>query len=137
MEIRVEVENRPSEYGPARDQILGLFRTAGLTDDTLSELELILEEVLVNIISYAYDAEGAGTIRVLAAVDHEKVRLEFRDSGAAFNPLDQALPDLDAEIDDRPIGGLGIFLVNQLATSVVYEGRGAENVLTVERDLGG
>jgi anti-sigma regulatory factor (Ser/Thr protein kinase) len=134
METQVEVANRPSEYGRARDRILGLFRDAGLADDTVSELELVLEEVLVNIISYAYDAEGVGTVHVSATVDDARVSLEFRDRGAAFNPLEKAEPDLDADIHDRPIGGLGIFLVNQLSTSVGYERRNGENILTVVRE---
>lgn len=134
MRAQFEVENRHSEYEPARNRIVGLFQSASLTEDKISELELVLEEVLVNIISYAYAEEGAGVISVSAAVDDESVTLEFRDSGVAFNPLERAEPDLDADIDDRPIGGLGIFLVKELSSSVVYERRGDENVLTVVCD---
>jgi anti-sigma regulatory factor (Ser/Thr protein kinase) len=94
----------------------------------------VLEEVLVNIISYAYGDGVAGTIRVSAAVDDERVTLEFRDSGVAFDPLGRAEPDLDADISDRPVGGLGVFLVKELSTSVAYERRNGENVLTVVRD---
>ena len=137
METRLEVTNRPSEYEPARDRILELFRAAGLPDDDVSELELVVEEVLVNIISYAYEEEGSGTIHVAAAVDDERVTMEFRDAGAAFDPLEREEPDLDADIQDRPIGGLGIFLVRELSTSVTYERRAGENVLTVVRDRDG
>ena len=134
METQLEIANRPSAYGAARDRIVELFRAAGLADDALSELEIVLEEVLVNIISYAYGDGDAGTIRVSATVDDERVTLEFRDSGVAFNPLGRAEPDLDADLSDRPVGGLGVFLVKELSTSVAYERRGGENVLTVVRD---
>ena len=96
--------------------------------------ELILEELLVNIISYAYEEAGTGIIRVSANVEGSTVTLEFRDRGREFNPLEREAPDLEADIEDRPIGGLGIFLVMELASSVTYERAGDENVLRIVRD---
>lgn len=133
MEVRFEISNEKSEYEPARDRLIEHFRAAGLSDDAVGELELILEELLVNIISYAYDEGSAGKIRIAASVDGSTVTMEYRDRGRAFDPLEREAPDLDAEIEDRPIGGLGIFLVQELASSVTYERIDDENVLTVVR----
>jgi anti-sigma regulatory factor (Ser/Thr protein kinase) len=135
MKLQLELENRPSEYEPARDRILELLRAAGVPNETIDEMELVLEELLVNIMSYAYDDAGAGRIHVSACADSHGVTLEFRDNGRPFDPLARETPDLDAPFDERPVGGLGIFLVTQLATSVRYERAGAQNVLTVRRDL--
>jgi sigma-B regulation protein RsbU (phosphoserine phosphatase) len=133
MELKLEIWNRPEEYEPARDRLLDLFRAAGLEDETVDDLELVLEELLVNIISYAYDAEGTGKIVVSASVDDGTITLEFRDSGRPFNPLERESPDVDAPFDERPVGGLGIFLVTQLATTVDYRRLAEQNVLTVTR----
>jgi len=134
VELRLEISNSPDEYEPARDRLVELFQSAGLSDETVGELEIILEELLVNVISYAYDEAGTGTIVVSATVSGSSVTLEFRDRGREFNPLERETPDLDADIEDRPIGGLGIFLVTELASSVTYERVGDENVLTVLKE---
>jgi anti-sigma regulatory factor (Ser/Thr protein kinase) len=134
VELRLEISNSPDEYEPARDRLVELFQSAGLSDETVGELEIILEELLVNVISYAYDEAGTGTILVSATVSGSSVTLEFRDRGREFNPLERETPDLDADIEDRPIGGLGIFLVTELASSVTYERVGDENVLTVLKE---
>ncbi len=134
MGVSFEFPNLASEYEPARDRLLEHFRAAGLPDVSVGELELILEELLVNIISYAYEEAGTGIIRVSANVEGSTVTLEFRDRGREFNPLEREAPDLEADIEDRPIGGLGIFLVMELASSVTYERAGDENVLRIVRD---
>jgi anti-sigma regulatory factor (Ser/Thr protein kinase) len=131
MELRLEIPNLRAEYEPAKERLLALFRAAELPDSTVDELELVLEELLVNIIAYAYMDEGAGNIVVSAAVERGAVTLEFRDFGRPFDPLEREEPDLDAPVEDRPIGGLGIFLVKEFATSVRYERTERENVLTV------
>jgi anti-sigma regulatory factor (Ser/Thr protein kinase) len=134
MDLRLEIPNLRSEYEPAKEQLLDVFRKAGLPDETIDELELVVEELLVNIISYAYDEEGSGRIVVLAAVDHGTVTIEFRDRGRPFDPLEREEPDLDASVEERPIGGLGIYLVKDLATSVRYERIDGQNVLTVIKE---
>ncbi|MCC6745878.1 MAG: ATP-binding protein, partial [Acidobacteria bacterium] len=65
-EVRLEFPNLESEYEPARDRLIDLFRDSGLSPEAIGELELILEELLVNVISYAYDEPGTGTIHVSA-----------------------------------------------------------------------
>ena len=134
MQLQLEIPNLRSEYEPAKERLLDLFRETGLPDETVDELELVLEELLVNIISYAYAEEGAGNIGISAAVDKGTLTLEFRDRGRPFDPLEREEPDLDAPVEDRSIGGLGIFLVKELASSVRYERIDGQNVLTVVKE---
>jgi anti-sigma regulatory factor (Ser/Thr protein kinase) len=135
MEVTLDLDNTMPSYEVARERLDELFRAGGVPAEAAGELELIVEEVLVNIISYAYPAPGDGRIYVDARVDPTEVRLVFRDSGAAFDPLARTAPDLDAVLDDRPIGGLGIFLTTELASHVGYERRDGSNVLTVVKSL--
>mgnify|MGYP003444340506 CR=1 FL=1 len=74
---------------------------------------------------------GVDLTSIVAPAADDRLALAFRDDGAAFDPLARADPDLDAGIDERPIGGLGIFLVRELAESVSYERIGRDNVLRV------
>jgi serine/threonine-protein kinase RsbW len=63
------------------------------------------------------------------------VTAEVEDDGRAFNPLEAAAPNLDASIDERPIGGLGIHLVRSVMTSVEYRRQDGRNVLTMKKKL--
>lgn len=123
---------------PARLESLDSFRflvgeaafAAGLTEKDLGLLELALEEVLVNIVNYAYPEEtGAIQLRCEAEEQGGVLRLEVRDSGVPFNPLDKDDPNLDLGVDEREIGGLGIFMTKKVMKDVRYERQGKENVL--------
>jgi anti-sigma regulatory factor (Ser/Thr protein kinase) len=77
---------------------------AALPEAALGKLDLILEEVLVNVFRYAYPS-GAGDAAVGYAVASPNcLRVDVCDSGREFNPLEQAAPDLEASLDDRPVG---------------------------------
>ena len=137
MEISLELENTLPAYESARERLEVLFRDGGVAPDTANELELIVEEVLVNIVNHAYPAPGEGRVQVDASVDASAVTLVFRDEGAPFDPLARDEPDIDAPFENRPIGGLGIFLTTELASRVMYERRDGSNVLTVVKLLAG
>ena len=102
-------------------------RSAGLPDSALGKLELILEEVLVNVFRYAGCKEAAVGYGVQSP---NCLRVDVRDSGPEFNPLKMDAPDLDASLEDRPIGGLGIFLVHTMAESVEYHRLDGQNILS-------
>ena len=100
-------------------------------DGLVPQVDLILEEVLVNAINYAYPP-GKGEIEVeCLAEGPERFRLTVRDWGTPFNPLDRPDPDLSADIADRQVGGLGIYLVKQMASRLTYEYRDGGNTLTI------
>jgi anti-sigma regulatory factor (Ser/Thr protein kinase) len=104
-------------------------------------LELILEEVLVNVFRHAYAEHEHGTVAVGCSIDATSgFHVMVRDRGRAYNPLDAPAPDLTQSIEDRPIGGLGVFLVRRLADSVTYRREHDENVLSFHfrpKDRGG
>ena len=135
MRIRLELENTMADFEVARQRLSDLFAAGRLSVETTGELEIIVEEVLANIISYAYAAPGEGLVYVDARVEPSAVTLVFRDTGAPFDPLARPGPDLDAPIADRPIGGLGVFLTTELASRVAYERRDGANGLTVTKTL--
>ena len=112
--------------------VSGCAETAGFEKDGINQVALASEEILVNVISYAYpESEGDLEIEVEELEDGGGISITVRDSGVAFNPLDLATPDIAAPAEDRPIGGLGIFMVQQIMDAVRYERQGVDNVVTM------
>ena len=96
------------------------------------EISVAAEEVYVNIASYAYAPDtGTATVRMACTEDHSAVTLTFLDSGIPFNPLEREDPDLSLPVEEREIGGLGIFMVRKLTDGINYEYADGKNILTV------
>ena len=107
-------------------------RDAGFPDKRVQEIELAVEEALVNIINYAYPDQDNGDVEVTCGLDGQgRLVIEIRDSGVPFDVGDQSDPDLNANIAERKIGGLGIFLIRKMADEMRYQRDGEENVLTL------
>jgi len=106
-------------------------REAGLDEKRALEMSLALEEVLVNIFTYAYPRErGVVEIRCSSG-EPGRLAVEVRDQGVPFNCLSWREPDLETGIEDRPIGGLGIFLFRRLASRVAYRREEDTNILSL------
>jgi len=132
--IAVELRNDMSEID--RIQRLVEERTAewALSPSSLNAINVSLDEILTNIISYSYDDGGEHSIAVRVALETDgQVTIEVADDGRPFNPLAMPEPDTGAAIDDRPIGGLGIHLVLRLMDDVAYRREDDRNILTLKR----
>ena len=97
-----------------------------------NQIAIAVEEVFVNIASYAYNPE-IGPARVCASLNGGELRLVFEDSGKPYNPLEKADPDITARAEDRPIGGLGIFMVKKIMDTVNYQYENGLNQLTMTK----
>ncbi len=104
-----------------------MMEEAKLDADTRSNIHICAEEYFVNVASYAYPKK-AGDIRVSVAYTPYEWNLSFLDSGLRFNPLLREDPDVDATFNERPEGGLGIYMVKQIADSVYYSYLNRQNV---------
>src|SRR6056297_3649933 len=103
----------------------------GLDAALIPKLKLAGEELLVNVVHYAYsDMDGAGNIELRCGMaDPETFCMAVLDQGTPFNPLLAEAPDLTEDIDQRPVGGLGIFLVREMADRLDYCRKDETNVL--------
>lgn len=97
----------------------------------MHDVHLVVEEVTCNILNHGHDGGREPALEFEAAVDGNQLAMEFRDDGRPFDPLSQPAPDLDADITDRPIGGLGVLLIRELAEQVAYTRDNDRNVLRV------
>ena len=131
----VVVKNQFSELERV-SQIVEAFGAAnGIPQKAIAQLSLALDEILTNIISYAY-ADGAEhdiLLRLAASADDITVRVE--DDGRAFNPLDVPPPPLDTPPADRSIGGLGMHLARKMVDRLAYQRKQDKNVLVMYKAL--
>ena len=95
-----------------------------------SRIELVLEEVLVNVFHYAYPQEHPGMVTLQCLFRENALVFFVRDTGPAFNPLEKEAADISLDIDDRQIGGLGIYLIRAMVDSLTYERKSGANILT-------
>jgi serine/threonine-protein kinase RsbW len=136
MRFRIEIPDDRSHLGTLLTAIDCALIDDEVDTDVRNDLLLITEELACN----ALDHGGAGQSAEPASHNHISVEIirhgdalhvEFRDAGRPFNPLVQPPPDLDGHILDRPVGGLGVHLIRELAESVNYVREGPHNILRV------
>jgi anti-sigma regulatory factor (Ser/Thr protein kinase) len=112
-----------------------LCETRGVPREPTDDLLLGLDEMLSNIVTYGYPGNPAGAIAVRVAISEDALRLDISDRAPAFNPLEAATPDLDAPLDTRPVGGLGVHLARSVMDTMEYAREDGENRLRLIRRL--
>jgi serine/threonine-protein kinase RsbW len=94
---------------------------ANLPEARAGVLELVTEEIFMNVCRHAYPEDGEGVVALTYSLPAPgELRVEVADQGMEFNPLTAAPPDLTLNLESRPIGGVGIFLVKTLASLITY-----------------
>lgn len=96
-------------------------------------IRLVCEEIIVNIIHYAYTTETDAYLILCVCDENGILSIEFRDGGKPFNPLEKEQPDVTLPPEERDIGGLGIFLVCEMMDEVEYTHTGKENRLVIKK----
>ena len=123
----------PKELASVLDALTSAVSEGTESKDLAGEMRLIAEEVLTNVLKYAYPVSGPRGAKVALSVDTKEVCLEIRDQGWPFDPLAQPPPKLDAPIEEREEGGLGIHLIKSLADGAAYAREGETNVLRITK----
>ena len=99
-------------------------------------ITLSVDELITNIIKYGTNDLEHTQIRLWATIRNDAFRIEIEDHGIPFDPFHEApVPDTTLPLEDRPIGGLGVFLVQSLMTSTRYERIEDRNRITLTRSL--
>ena len=118
---RLIMKNEMSEVGRLRAFFFSVCREHGIDDETAKTLNLALEEWVANVINYAYPKGMRGHVEVTADVSDDVLTFVIKDHGAAFDPTQHEEVDIDAELDERAIGGLGIHLIRTIMDTVEYQ----------------
>lgn len=99
------------------------------------EINLVLEEILMNVISYGFSDENEHEIEVGWTLDNQLFYLQVVDDGKEFNPLILPEPELDKTVAERKIGGLGIHLVKKMMCKINYDRVDGKNVLSMTKKI--
>lgn len=131
--MRLRVPDERGRLQEALDTVAATLGKAGIEAGRIHDAQVIVEELVCNLMDHGVGG-GVDALQLAVAVDNGRVLLDVRDNGAAYDPLAHPPPDLDAGIDERPIGGLGLHLVRELSQAARYRREGSWNVLRIELD---
>lgn len=120
------------------DDVLGLLdeelEERGCPMRTQYEIDVAVEELFVNVCHYAYEGKtGPVTVDIEFAEKPRAVAISFIDSGMPYNPLEREDPDITLSVEQREIGGLGIFMVKKSMDELFYEYKDEQNHMTIRK----
>lgn len=114
-----------------REFVGEIARNGGFGDKDVYNIQLAADEAASNIIEHAYEGVSNGILEISCGVRDSAITIIMVDHGESFDPSAIPMPDLKADLSERKIGGLGIFLMRKLMDEVYYEVRKSGNVLTM------
>ena len=133
---RIIMKNEMTEVGRMRGFFFSVCREHDIDEDMVKTLNLAVEECVANVINYAYPKGTRGHVELTAKVTDGIITLVIKDHGGAFDPTQQPDVDIEASLEDRPIGGLGIFLAKTIMDTMHYERTvDGYNVLTITKKI--
>lgn len=116
-----------------REMVAEVARAGGFSEKTIYSLQLAADEAASNIIEHAYEGESDASLFVTCDMKGDEIVISMRDTGKSFNPKSVKEPDLKADLSERQIGGLGVYLMRKLMDTVSYESSRAGNLLTMTK----
>lgn len=130
-ETRQPAGERPAFFRQLRD----FARAQQWQPGIANEVELIFEEWITDVLDYGVDLEPAPFFRVQIFCEKPLARIVVVDNGIPFDPTSVPAPEVHKPAEERPVGGLGIFMMRSLAQSMTYERHNGLNVLTIRKSL--
>src|SRR5262245_14131999 len=131
----IRLKNRMSELERVSEFIGEFAARHRLPEKAVFEIVLAVDEVLTNVISYAYDDDREHEVAVHLSMTADAVRVEVEDDGRPFDPLTVVGPELDQPLAHRPVGQLGLHLVRSVTDRLEYRREHGKNVLTLVKTL--
>lgn len=135
MEKEIRFSNNLSEISILANFIETLGEELSLPAETTMNINLALEEAIANIIMYAYPPKEEHGILLKVTSNERQLIFLLTDNGLSFDPTQTEDVDLTLSIEDRPIGGLGIFLIRSIMNEVTYKRLDNENLLIMKKDI--
>ena len=134
MQQKLTLHNDISEVPLLGEFVEQVAEQLGYNASDTMNLNLAIEEAVVNVMNYAYPEGTTGEILLEATTTDTQLVFTIKDSGTPFDPTKADDPDTTLSVEERPIGGLGIFLVRQLMDSVSYQYTDGCNILTLGKN---
>jgi serine/threonine-protein kinase RsbW len=135
MQLTLELDAEIESLATADKAVGDFAESMSWPDEATFKVKLVLEEILMNVISYGGDSSHKPRITLHLSQQNDLLSMEISDDGIAYDPLTAPPPDLESDLDDRPIGGLGVHLVRELMDNVSYRFKDGRNHLLVTKTL--
>ena len=129
------LKNDLSELEVLRQQVKKFGEIAGLSENCLFEINLCLDELFTNIVSYGFDDDRHHLIQFTLQLDKDVLVLDVEDGGIPFNPLSKKEPRIPIDPKNIKIGGLGIHIVKKLTNAICYQRNQGKNHLTIRKSI--
>jgi len=130
-----ELKNDLSELEALCKHLNKFGRLTGLSEACIRDVNICLDELLTNIVSYGFEDDLEHIIRFTMNLDNQVLTLGIEDEGVAFNPLEKKVPEVPADLIDVRIGGLGIHIVRKLMDDLRYNRKQGKNKLTMKKSI--
>ena len=131
----VQITNQRDQVDTVRKFFDDYSKKNKLTEKTVHDIQMALDELLTNIVNYGYEDSDEHKIDVHFGINDDAVRVEIIDDSKPYNILEQENPDISLSVEDKPIGGLGIFLIKKLMSNVDYYTKEGKNHLVMTKEL--
>jgi len=128
------VKHMPARMGSLPELMVFIVDQAqkkGFSQDGISRVRLVTEEALVNVFNHAYPTATGDVEVCVNESDGSSLVVEICDTGIAFNPLSLPEPDLEADVSQRKVGGLGVFFIRRMVDQSQYRREEDSNILTL------
>ena len=132
--LEISLVNDLREIARVAAQIDEFCASQDLTSEVAFAVNLALDEILTNTISYGYDDDEPHRIKMTVRQEAEALVIVIVDDSAAFDLSNVPPPDIGTSLEDRPLGGLGLFLVHQMMDSVEYRREEGCNIVTLKKN---
>ena len=131
----IVIMNKVDELPILAVKIEGLAEKWELPMALTMNLNLVLEEAVSNVIFYAFKDQEKHEINISLSLEKNTLAIEITDEGIAFDPTLREQPDLTLSAEERPVGGLGIFLISKIMDTVNYSRNNNQNKLTLTKNI--
>ena len=135
MRKEICIKNKVSELEKVARFVEEIGEELGLSMELQMNLNLVREEMVTNVIFYAYPQDEEADIELLAKSDGKELTFVLSDQGKEFDPTAKEDTDLDVNPADRELGGMGIFIVKNIMNKVTYQRLEGKNLLTMTKGI--
>jgi serine/threonine-protein kinase RsbW len=129
------IGNRIGELPVLAEKIEKLAEKWELPMSLTININLVLEEALSNVIFYAFNDNLKHKIRISTSINNKILTIKIKDDGIPFDPTSRQLPDITLPAEERPTGGLGIFLISKIMDKIHYSRKKELNILTLTKHI--
>ena len=135
MRKEICIKNKISELEKVAQFVEEIGEELGLSMELQMNLNLVMEEMVTNVIFYAYPQDEEADIELLAKSDGKELTFVLSDQGKEFDPTAKEDADLDVNPAERELGGMGIYIVKNIMNKVTYQRLEGKNLLTMTKGL--